>query len=93
MPQWGHVRSANEPAGLLFFSSKASKRWSARCRVWQEPHSVNGSLKVARWPEAFQTSGARITEESRPTTSSRPCTIDFHHWRFTLFFSSTPRGP
>ena len=37
--------------------------------------------------------GFKITDESSPTMSSRPCTIDFHHWRFTLFFSSTPRGP
>ena len=32
---------------------------------------MSGSVKVATWPEASQTSGARITDESRPTTSSR----------------------
>ena len=41
----------------------------------------------------FDTSGARITEESMPTTSSRSVTIARHHWRLMLFFSSTPRGP
>jgi hypothetical protein len=44
-------------------------------------------------PEVSQTSRARMTHESRPTTSSRPCTTAFHHWRLTLFLSSTPSGP
>ena len=35
----------------------------------------------------------RITLESRPTMSSRICTMDFHHWRLMLSLSSTPSGP
>ncbi len=50
-------------------------------------HSVNGSEKVSTWPDACQTSRAKITQESKPTTSSLPCTIDFHHWRLILFFN------
>ena len=68
-------------------------RWSARNRLWQDWHSVSGSVNVATWPLASQTSRARITEESRPTTSSRSWTMYRHHWRLTLFFSSTPSGP
>ena len=32
-------------------------------------------------------------EESRPTMSSRCCTMELHHWRLMFSFSSTPSGP
>ncbi len=35
----------------------------------------------------------RMMLESRPTTSSRICTIDFHHWRLMFSLSATPSGP
>ncbi len=56
-------------------------------------HSVSGSTNSVMCPLAFHTSGARMTLESRPTTSSRSCTIDRHHWRLMLFLISTPSGP
>ena len=68
-------------------------RWSARKRLWQDWHSVSGSVNSLTWPEASHTSRARMTEESRPTTSSRPVTMAFHHWRLMFSFSSTPSGP
>ena len=54
---------------------------------------MSGSENVATWPDASQTSGARITDESRPTTSSREVTMERHHWRLMFSFSSTPSGP
>src|SRR5687768_1288803 len=76
LPQLGQLRSARPLVGAWpFFSSYASSRWSARHRLWQEVHSVSGSVKVATWPEATHTSGARITDESIPTTSSREVTM------------------
>ncbi len=54
---------------------------------------MSGSVNVARWPEASQVRVGRITEESRPTTSSREVTMDFHHCRLMFSFSSTPSGP
>ena len=94
LPQFGHAMSSRPPGGTWpCLTSNASIRWSARKRLWQDWHSVSGSVKVATWPLASQTSGARITEESRPTMSSRSCTMYRHHWRLTLFFSSTPSGP
>jgi len=92
LPQFGQLSSASvvdDPC----FSSYCSRRWSARNRLWHDWHSVSGSVNVSTWPDASHTSRARITEESRPTTSSRPCTIVFHHWRLTLFLISTPSGP
>ncbi len=87
LPQLGQAISASVLPGC------PSSRWSARKRLWHEPHSVSGSVKVATCPLVSHTSRARMTHESSPTTSSRPCTTDFHHWRLTLFFSSTPSGP
>ena len=76
LPQLGQLRSARPfSGGWPCFSSYASSRWSARKRLWQEVHSVSGSVKVATWPEASQTSVARITDESIPTTSSREVTM------------------
>ena len=86
LPQAGQASSAS---GL----PAASSRWSARKRLWHELHSVSGSVNVATCPLVSQTSRARMTQLSRPTTSSRPCTIARHHWRLTLFLSSTPSGP
>ena len=95
LPQLGQVRSARPLAGSApsCFSAYASIRWSARNRLWQDWHSVSGSVKLLTWPLACHTSGARMTEESRPTMSSRSCTMNRHHWRLMLFFSSTPSGP
>ncbi len=67
--------------------------WSARKRLWQDWHSVSGSLKVLRWPLASQVRVGRMTLESRPTTSSRRVTMKRHHWRLMFSFSSTPSGP
>ncbi len=75
------------------FSSYASINWSARQRLWQFLHSVSGSVNVATWPDASHTCGARITDESIPTTSSRPRTTACHHCRRTFSLSSTPSGP
>lgn len=76
VPQLGQLTSARPFSGRRpFFASYASSRWSARNRLWQEVHSVSGSEKVATWPEATQTSGARMTDESIPTTSSRDVTM------------------
>ena len=44
------------------------RRGSACGSDW---HSISGSVNVATWPEASQVWRGRITEESRPTTSSR----------------------
>ena len=46
--------------------------------------STSGSVKVARWPEAAHTAGGLRMAASRPTTSSRRCTIDSHHRFLTL---------
>ena len=35
----------------------------------------------------------RMTDQSRPTTSSREVTIERHHCRLMFSFSSTPKGP
>ena len=78
---------------MPFFSAYSSCRWSARNRLWHDWHSVSGSVKVATWPDASQVWRGRITLESRPTTSSRDCTIERHHWRLMFSLSSTPSGP
>ena len=78
---------------MPFFSAYSSWRWSARNRLWQDWHSVSGSVNVLRWPLASHVRVGRITLESRPTTSSRAVTIAFHHWRLMFSFSSTPSGP
>ena len=78
---------------MPFFSAYSSWRWSARNRLWHDWHSVSGSENVSTWPLATQVSRGRITEESRPTMSSRIWTMDFHHWRLMLSLSSTPSGP
>ena len=64
---------------MPFFAASASWRWSARNRLWQLWHSVSGSVNVARWPDASQVLVGRITDESRPTTSSRDVTVERHH--------------
>ena len=76
-----------------FFSACASCMWSCRWRLWHCRHSTSGSLNTSTWPEATQTSRGRMIDESRPTTSSRPVTIDRHHCRLMFSFSSTPSGP
>jgi hypothetical protein len=75
------------------FSARASCMWSTRNRLWHDWHSVRGSLNSPTWPEATHVCRGRMIEESRPTTSSRPVTTDFHHWRLMFSLSSTPRGP
>ena len=54
---------------------------------------MSGSSNSVTWPEASHTSRGRMTEESRPTMSSRPVTTARHHCRLMFFFSSTPSGP
>ena len=96
VPQLGHgtvVRSTSSGLSSPFFSAYSSCRWSARNRLWQDWHSVSGSVKVSTWPLASHTWRGRMIEESRPTMSSRCCTIAFHHWRLMFSFSSTPSGP
>ena len=85
--------STSSPDFLAFFSATSSWRWSARKRLWQDWHSVSGSVNVSTWPLASQVWRGRITMESRPTMSSRICTMDFHHWRLMFSLSSTPSGP
>ena len=79
MPQLGHAPESGS--------------WSARKRSLQLRQSTSGSVKVATWPLASHTFGAIRMEASRPTTSSRSCTIERHQASFTLRLSSTPRGP
>ncbi len=94
VPQLGQAMSARPFSGARpFFSSNSSSMWSSRNRLWQERHSVSGSVKTPTWPEATQTCRGRITEESRPTMSSRLVTIVRHHWRLMFSLSSTPSGP
>jgi len=68
-------------------------RWSSRKRLWQLVHSTSGSENTSTWPEASHTLRGRMTEESRPTTSSRLVTMNRHHCFLMFSFSSTPRGP
>ncbi len=94
VPQLGQAMSARPPSGARpFFSSNSSIIWSSRNRLWHERHSVSGSVKTPTWPEATQTWRGRITEESRPTTSSRLVTMVRHHCFLMFSLSSTPRGP
>ena len=99
MPQLGQAtvaRSTSSGSTLAlapFFSATSSWRWSARNRLWHDWHSVSGSMKVSTWPLASHTWRGRMIEESRPTMSSRCCTMAFHHWRLMFSFSSTPSGP
>ncbi len=78
---------------MPFLAAWSSWRWSSRKRLWHDWHSVSGSLKVLRWPEASHVRVGRMTLESRPTTSSRRVTMNFHHCRLMFSLSSTPSGP
>ena len=95
VPQFGHGTSdrSSSLALLPVRSTYSSASGSARKRLWQFVHSTSGSLNTSTWPDATQTWRGRITELSRPTTSSRPVTIAFHHCRLMFSLSSTPRGP
>ena len=88
----GHVNEFVDP---LTECQSCHKRFRADhlIEAYQDKHSVSGSTNSVRWPLASHTSGARITDESRPTMSSRSVTIERHHWRLMLFFISTPSGP
>jgi hypothetical protein len=57
--------------------------------------SLGYPIKLIRnmWPEASHTALGKITEESRPTMSSRSCTMWRHHCFLMFSFSSTPSGP
>ena len=49
MPQLGQaswLRSTSSGFSIPFFSAYSSWRWSARNRLWQDWHSVSGSVKV-----------------------------------------------
>src|SRR3954469_18806323 len=95
VPQFGHGTS-DRPSSEVALPLRASHSWgscSARNRLWHERHSISGSVNTLTCPEATHTWRGRITEESRPTTSSRPWTTVFHHWRLMLSLSSTPSGP
>src|SRR5207248_4025749 len=65
LPQLGQLRSVSEEGGRPCLASYASSRWSARNRLWQDWHSVSGSTNSAMWPDATQTSRARIRSEER----------------------------
>ena len=97
MPQLGQatdsLMSTESGSSMPFLPAYSSCRWSSRNRLWQDWHSVSGSLNVLRWPLASQVRVGRMTLESRPTTSSRAVTIAFHHWRLMFSLSSTPSGP
>ncbi len=51
MPQLGQatdsLRSTVSGSSMPFFSANSSCRWSSRKRLWQDWHSVSGSVKVA----------------------------------------------
>ena len=98
VPQFGHGISDRSFGSACSGSrplrdANSSASWSARNRLWHDVHSTSGSVNVPTWPDATHTSRGRITDESRPTTSSRPVTMDFHHCRLMLSLSSTPSGP
>ena len=95
VPQFGHGTS-DRSSSLAFLpvrSTYSSTSWSARNRLWQCVHSTSGSWNALTCPDATHTWRGRITELSRPTMSSRPVTIAFHHWRLMFSLSSTPSGP
>ena len=50
--------------------------------------STIGSEKPSTWPDACHTAGAAMIDESRPTTSSRRCTMSRHH-AFLMFARSS----
>ena len=93
VPQFGQAISPARPAYGPSRASNSSSRWSARNRLWQDRHSVSGSVKTPTWPDATQTWRGRMTEESRPTMSSRAVTTALHHCRLMFSLSSTPSGP
>jgi len=97
-----HMGPVEDEGSIVYFRPETAQgsyvnfrnvQQSSRKRLWHDWHSVSGSTNSARWPEASQTCVGRITEESRPTMSSRLVTIARHHWVRMLFFSSTPSGP
>ena len=66
---------------------------SSRHRSLHLRQSTRGSVKVARWPEAAHTAGGPKMAASRPTMSSRICTMERHQAFFTLRSIKTPSGP
>ena len=91
--RWNWRASVNDPFAPQFGHAPDSGSWSARKRSLQFRQSTSGSVKVSRCPLASHTFGAMRMAESRPTMSSRSCTIVRHHASFTLRLSSTPSGP
>ena len=85
--------------GEAVLASRSSGRCRGRraCRAGSAPcsslQSTSGSVKFARWPDASHTAGGLRIAASRPTTSSRSCTIERHQAFFTLRSISTPSGP
>src|SRR5919199_5573715 len=85
--------SVHEGPRPQFEQALVRSMWSARKRLLQWVHSTSGSVKVATCPEASHTSRFMRIDDSKPTTSSRSCTIERHHSFLRLRLSSTPRGP
>ena len=83
---------------VLRAAVRAARRGRRACRGGSAPcsslQSTSGSVKLARWPLTPPRSpAAPRMAASRPTTSSRSCTIERHQASFTLRSSSTPSGP
>src|SRR4051794_23030646 len=95
VPQLGQGTSdrSSSDTSLPLRSEYSSASWSARNLRWHDRHSTSGSVNTPTWPDATHTWRGRITDESRPTTSSRLVTVYFHHCRLTFSLSSTPSGP
>ena len=95
-PTWVLNMRWNGRASVRSFDpqfGQVSSIWSARHRSLHLRQSTSGSVNVARWPDASHTLGAMRIAASRPTMSSRSCTMARHQASMTLRLSSTPKGP
>ena len=70
-----------------------TKSWSARYRSLVARQSTIGSLNPPTCPDASQTFGFMMIEQSSPTMSSRIWTLSRHQASLMFRFSSTPSGP
>jgi hypothetical protein len=71
-------------------SCSGSARWSARNRCLQVRQSTSGSLNPPTCPDASQTFGWRMIDESSATMSSRSRTIASSQRALTFSLSRTP---